>query len=298
MREDDSRVLDSDETGRGEVAVCLCASFLGAFAHAGFVQGLSDAGVRIGRIAGSSAGGIVAGMLGTGCTPGAIVTRLLRFPVWRVWINFRMPYRLLRLLLQRPRAGLIAGEESVRFFRRLVGRAELGGTGVRVEISSLNLATGSIELHSAGDAARCMAASCAVPGLVQPVRLGETLHLDAGILDHAPCMQWADCRDVETIIIHTIRADAGNPRAPRLVHAGILGLLATAHLIDQEQMLARRIEALREAGKRVWVFETCARRPGTFTGAGGYEALRVGRETGREAARQLLPSPHAGFPST
>ncbi len=43
-------------------ALCLNSSFLGVFAHAGFVTGLEEAGVTPSRLSGASAGAVVAAL--------------------------------------------------------------------------------------------------------------------------------------------------------------------------------------------------------------------------------------------
>ena len=154
-------------------SVALSAGFFGFFAHAGFIAALEeDGGAMPARVTGASAGALVAGLWAGGMS-GADLERelsgLRREHFWDPGIGFG----LLRGRLFRARLeGLVPGItfESAR---------------VPAALSVFDLATRATAVVRAGPLAPAIHASCALPMLFQPVRVGGRWAIDGGVADRA-----------------------------------------------------------------------------------------------------------------
>ena len=141
--------------------LCLSASFFGFYSHAGALRALSEAGAHPVRVAGCSAGAIVASLYAAGvCAVTAIPPLLLRLrsrdiltPPWR----------------RNPLACFFGGG----VFRIRVDALAAASPCSRLEdaarcpVAISTFCEGCTVTHRSGNAAEVVAASCAVPGLMR-----------------------------------------------------------------------------------------------------------------------------------
>lgn len=150
----------------------LSAGFFGFFAHAGMLAALEDAGLSPAAFAGSSAGALVGGAAASGVTAHAlfdVLARVRREDFWDVG----------------PGLGLLRGA----LFRRILGdtlRAPTFAACPRpLVVSTWELGSRSVRVLNRGDLAEAVHASCAFPGLLQPVSVDGRRLLDGGIGDRS-----------------------------------------------------------------------------------------------------------------
>ena len=154
----------------GPFTLTLSAGFFGFYAHAGIVSALSEMGVKPKRILGCSAGSLVGGLWSAGMTPAemkAALFNLTRSDFWDPGLGF----------------GLLRGHKFAHVLRDLVGEPRIESLPTQFASCVFNIRhrrTEFIESGSLGDAIR---ASCALPGLFQPVKINKHWFLDGGILD-------------------------------------------------------------------------------------------------------------------
>jgi NTE family protein len=171
----------ADWLGAAPFELILSSGFFGFFAHTGVVAALEEAGLRPTLVGGSSAGALVAGLYGAGLPLEELKRRLfsLRRP------DFWDPD--LRLGIGRGGGpGLLRGG---RFSGLLldalaqVGVRTFGDCALPVRVVVFDVATRRARPVSAGALAPALAASCAVPGMFQPVYIDGRACLDGGITD-------------------------------------------------------------------------------------------------------------------
>ncbi|MGY1846086.1 patatin-like phospholipase family protein [Blastococcus sp. SYSU DS1021] len=162
---------------------------MGAF-QAGGLLALFDAGIRPDEFHGSSVGALNAVFLAARPDAprarelaewwtGPVAAQLLR-PTWpaRVRGVARSVRREGALLDARPLRRLLAGAVPVR---------DVADLAVPVTVTTTCLDCAAARRHDAGAVEDVVVASCALPGLFRPVRLGDGhRHVDAGILDGVP----------------------------------------------------------------------------------------------------------------
>ncbi len=152
--------------------LALSSGFFGFFAHTGFVSAIFERGLRPSALTGSSAGALVAGVLAAGVDPAdlrAELTAVRRDEFWDPGIGF----------------GLLKGRAFDRILRRMVGDKRIEDCTIPIQLSAFDVASRKTRVMREGDLATAIRASCAFPGLFQPVRIEGRRCLDGGILDRA-----------------------------------------------------------------------------------------------------------------
>lgn len=151
-------------------ALALSSGFFGFFAHAGVMVALEEVGLAPARLAGSSAGALVAGLWAAGMPAVAMGDELLALERADFWDP-------------RPGLGLLRGELFLRRLERLLPAATFDACRAPLAISAFDVRARRTVVLADGDLASAITASCAFPGLLQPVRRGGRLLSDGGILD-------------------------------------------------------------------------------------------------------------------
>jgi NTE family protein len=154
----------------GPYTLGLSSGFFGFFAHAGVILVLEEEALPPAGLTGSSAGALVGGLFAAGLPASALCEELLALRRQDFWDPA-------------PGLGLLRG---ARFRARLeavlpVRTFEACPRGLAV--SAHDVAARRPAVLRTGDLASAIHASCAVPFLFQPVRLGGRLYLDGGLTD-------------------------------------------------------------------------------------------------------------------
>lgn len=148
----------------------MSSGFFGFFAHFGCLAALEEAGLDPARISGSSAGALAGAVWASGCPMSGLKKRLFNLTKADFWDPA-------------PGFGLLKGNR----FRNLLGeicavpRIEDCRVPLAISVFDLTgLASRSLREGSIVDA---VYASCCVPFLFQPIRIGRSIYLDGGIGD-------------------------------------------------------------------------------------------------------------------
>jgi NTE family protein len=151
-------------------ALGMSSGFFSFFAHAGMLSALEDEGLLPMRLSGSSAGALVGGMWAAGLSAAEIARELLALRRGDFWDP-------------RPGLGLLHGRLFRRRLETLLPERRFEGTRVPVAVSSFDLLARRTRVLDRGDLALGICASCAVPGLFQPVWVDGRPQVDGGVAD-------------------------------------------------------------------------------------------------------------------
>lgn len=151
-------------------SLCLSSGFFGFFAHAGVVSVLEEEKLFPARLAGSSAGALVAGLWAAGLPAQELKRELFALRREQFWD----PSLGLGLLRGAKFQARLASLLPVTTFEQC--RIPLG-------LSVFEWRTRSTQVVESGPLAPALHASCAVPFLFQPVLLGGRRCADGGVLD-------------------------------------------------------------------------------------------------------------------
>ncbi len=145
-------------------------------AHIGVLQALDDVGIAIDRLGGTSMGALVGALAASGMSPRAIETTLRRELVER------KPFADYAI----PRVALIRAKRARSLLDRLFGDISVEELPRDFFCVSADLTSAETVVHRRGSLVTAVGASMSLPGLAPPIRDGDRLLVDGGVLDNLP----------------------------------------------------------------------------------------------------------------
>jgi predicted acylesterase/phospholipase RssA len=264
------------------VALCLNSSFLGYFAHAGFLRALLGLGVRPVAVSGASAGALVAGLFAAGMQPEEMLQLFVSPELRKVFREPGAPLRGFATILNLPgHTGALRGERAAALLRAKLGDRRVEEClAPRLALAVTNLSKGCSEAVSTGPMAELILASGAFPGVFATRAVEEHWFWDGGVANALPFDHWIDDAEIDTILVHIVAnpqelavRNGGRPR--RMSHAVNL-----SHQIICDELLRLKMELAKRAGKKVVVLRTLSPRPSLWNPARvGSSCVDVGAAT-------------------
>jgi NTE family protein len=161
---------------RRTLGLALGAGGARGMAHVGVLKGLSEAGIRVDAIAGTSIGALVGAVYAAGQLENfeqrirslelADVVRLFD-PVW-------------------PRSGLLSGGRAVEFLTGVLGTWRIEDLPIPFAAVSVDLVTGEEVLIRSGRVIDAVRASISIPGIFVPHRSGNRVLVDGALRNPVP----------------------------------------------------------------------------------------------------------------
>jgi EmrB/QacA subfamily drug resistance transporter len=218
--EADAAALARRMSGRS-VGLVLSGGGARGFAHIGVIEELLAAGIAIDRVGGASMGAFVGALLAAGLPPEEIDRHC-----YEEWVR-RNPLSDYRV----PRVSLIAGSRVRAMLERLLPAA-IEDLVRPFFCVSTDLVTGELVVQRRGPLPLAIAASMALPAFAPPVRLGDRLLVDGGVLDNLPVATMAahaegpiiasDVNEPEDRHVGRVRAPERDPTLPETLYRLIL----------------------------------------------------------------------------
>jgi NTE family protein len=159
-----------DWLAREPFGLAMSSGFFGFFAHTGMLEALVALGLRPGHVSGSSAGALVGGAFAAGVLPAELAGVLAALDRAAFWDPA-------------PGLGLLAGRKFDALLRGILPTTRFEACAVPVRVSVFDILARRTTILTQGDLAHAIRASCAVPGMFQPVWIGRRAYWDGGILD-------------------------------------------------------------------------------------------------------------------
>jgi len=152
------------------VAVVLGAGASKGFAHVGVLKVLESQKIPIHLIVGTSAGSLVGSLYAYGIDAFELQKMALALQKNDV------------IDLTVPDNGFIKGEKLENFVNRTVRQTPLEKLKIPFRTVATNLQTGEETVFATGNTGKAVRASCSIPGVFQPVRIGEKAYVDGGVV--------------------------------------------------------------------------------------------------------------------
>ncbi|MBL8381248.1 MAG: patatin-like phospholipase family protein [Burkholderiales bacterium] len=196
--------------GGSRLALVLSGGSARGFAHIGVIAALEGAGIRPDLVVGTSAGSLVGALYASGMDAAALerVSReadgaLVGDADW---------WRLLRL----KSLGLFTGHALHAFVARHVGARPIEGMPIPFAAVATDMYSGAAAAFTHGDTGRAVHASCAIPGVFEPVEIGARLYGDGGLSSPLPARiaRALGARVVVAVDVVYPPADSAAPRNP------------------------------------------------------------------------------------
>lgn len=159
---------------RPRVALALGGGAARGFAHVGVIEVLEQAGIRVDLVVGTSAGSVVGALYASGMNARTLRESALTLEEGLLgdWaLNVR---------------GFLRGRALQDAVNRWVGSRPIERFPIPYAAVLTDLYDGSLKLARSGDAGQAVRASSAVPGLFEPVRIGEREFVDGGLVSPVP----------------------------------------------------------------------------------------------------------------
>ena len=159
-------------------------------AHAGVLQYLEEQNLQAHKVAGTSAGSIVAGLYAAGKSPQDILSFFKSVSLFS-WKHFTL-----------TKPGIIDPKAFREYFIKFLGNdLTIGDTTIPVYITATDLVSGKLKIFNNDDKLiDAMLASSSVPAVFSPVKIGDNLYSDGGILNNFPTDLLYKDKDCEYLI--------------------------------------------------------------------------------------------------
>jgi NTE family protein len=208
---------------RPRLGLALGGGFARGIAHLGVLNVLEENGLRPDCLGGTSAGSLIAAGYASG-TPLPELTRLVRSVRWRDFARWRV-----------SRMGLASNERMESFIRRFFRSRRFEDLRIPLVVVATDLVSGQAVAFTSGDLATALRASCAYPGLFEPVRLNGSLLADGGLVWSVPTGPVAQL-GAELVTAVWLGTGGNGPSEPRSVL----------------EVLSRSFTIAAQAGETLW----------------------------------------------
>jgi len=177
--------------GRGpRVGLALAAGGARGAAHTGVLKVLCAEGIPIDCIAGSSIGAVVGGAHAAGVPPERVEQQ---------WLSADLAKVVRAFFPTLTRSGISSGTEKRRILASVLGGAP------RIEDLPVAFAAMACDMHSgepvsltSGPLLDAVQASASIPGVFRPVRVGDRVLVDGGLVEPLPI---GACRDLGAEVV-------------------------------------------------------------------------------------------------
>jgi NTE family protein len=153
-----------------KIAVVLGAGASKGFAHVGVLKVLESQKIPLHLIVGTSAGSVVGSLYACG------------------YDAFQLQKMALALQkddvvdLSLPDNGFIRGDRLEAYINKTVRQTPMERLKIPFRAVATNLQTGEEIVFATGNTGRAVRASCSIPGVFQPVKIGDKVYVDGGVV--------------------------------------------------------------------------------------------------------------------
>ncbi|CAN5296677.1 hypothetical protein BH11CYA1_BH11CYA1_50900 [soil metagenome] len=182
--------------GRPIIGLALGGGGMRGAAHIGVLKALVRAQIPIDLIAGTSMGAIVGGMYCAGIDVDSLAQKFADGSLMKSFMPLSLPLTLAsvpvfavpKTLDKSDYDGLYSGKKFRKYIDHTVPEYQRNIETLRVPFAAvaLNLVDGKTYALTHGNLGVALQASSAVPSLREPVRIGNQLFVDGGVVDNIP----------------------------------------------------------------------------------------------------------------
>jgi NTE family protein len=161
---------------RKKIGLALGSGSARGWAHIGVIKALTDAGIHVDYVAGTSVGAVVGAVYASGRIDS----------LEDVVLNLDWKKIAFFLDVVFPKSGLIDGIKIADFIRDNVGEKNIEDLAIPFCAVSTDLMTGNEVMIRNGDIIEAVRASISVPGVFTPVRKSSAILVDGGLVNPVP----------------------------------------------------------------------------------------------------------------
>ena len=209
------------------VGLALGSGSARGWAHSGVIQELERLGIQPQVVAGTSIGAMVGAVYVSG--------QLEEFSEWVQELTMRDVFGLLDITMS---GGVVKGEKLFGFFREKHRNPDIETLEKKFVTIATEMKSGREVWIRSGPILRAARASCALPGLVSPVKVDDRWMLDGGLVNPVPV---SACRALgaEVVIAVNLNAQLVGAHMPRHSQASVAEAEGSAS--SEERSLLQKV---------------------------------------------------------
>ena len=158
------------------IGLALGSGSARGLAHIGVIHALEEAGITIDVVAGTSIGALIGSVFAAGKLE-AIERDYLEFDWKKIAYFFDVVF---------PRSGLIDGTKVANFVQQYITSNAIENLPLPFHSVATDIGTGEEIVFKQGDIIEAVQASISAPGIFTPVRFGERILVDGGLVNPVP----------------------------------------------------------------------------------------------------------------
>ncbi len=156
-----------------KLGVALSGGFVKSLAHAGLLKAIDEAGLTVHAISGASSGSIVAALYAAGIKPDEML-EISKSLSWR------------KVAKPSLKGGIFSLEGLYDILMELLGELNVEELKIPFAATVVDIKTLKPKFLKEGRVADCVVASCSIPPLFSPWRVGSSYYVDGGIRNCLP----------------------------------------------------------------------------------------------------------------
>jgi NTE family protein len=156
------------------IGIALSGGGVRGISHLGVLKALNEVGIFPGKVAGSSAGAVVAAMYCQGYTPDEVMKIILE-------TNY---FKLMRPAISWN--GLLKMENLAHLFKQYLPHDDFSKLSIPLAIAATDIGKGESVYFEHGALIQPILASCSIPGMFEPIYHESRYLVDGGVLNNMP----------------------------------------------------------------------------------------------------------------
>ncbi|SHH28437.1 NTE family protein [Caloranaerobacter azorensis DSM 13643] len=157
-----------------KIGLALGSGAARGLAHIGVLKAFEENGIEVDIVSGSSAGALIGAIYCCGVKPKMIENIALNIDR-KLWIDLTVPKR-----------GFVKGKKVEELVKLLTGNRNIEDLNKKLFIVATDLKTSSEYIFTEGPIYRAVRASISIPGIFEPVKHGDMILVDGGVIDRVP----------------------------------------------------------------------------------------------------------------
>jgi NTE family protein len=163
--------------GKNGLVLALSGGGAAGLAHIGVIQVLSENGIPVRALVGTSIGAEIGAFIASGMPIDELVNLATDFD-WKQTLQLFMP--------DLPTGGLVSGKKIMDFLNTKLGAHSIEDLPKGFAAVTTDLETGEQVVLSEGSLVDAVRASISIPGFIAPYRIGQRWLVDGGVVNPVP----------------------------------------------------------------------------------------------------------------
>lgn len=222
-REIPLEVIENSE--RPVIAFVLGSGAARGFAHVGVLDVLDRHGIKADIVVGSSSGSVVAALYAADIRNDALLDAAQNLNIAEL-TDWAFPNR-----------GVVRGERLQHYVNQLVQDQPIEGLPTKFVAVATDLVNGKLTAFNHGNTGMAVRASSSIPGIVQPLTIGEQEYVDGGLVSPVPVRI---ARKMGADIV--IAVDVSRSRLPHDQLNSATAVMHQAILISMQQITEAEVQ--------------------------------------------------------